>query len=44
MTNSRPAARVTIERDGKTLKLFTFLPADAAAPATPAAKQKKTKK
>jgi len=51
MANGRPAARATIERDGKTLKLFKFLPADAAAPATettapatPAAKQKKTKK
>jgi len=51
MANGRPAARATIERDGKTLKLFKFLPADAAptatattAPATPAAKPKKTKK
>ncbi len=48
MANGRPAARATIERDGKTLKLFKFLPADAApAPTTtaaPAAKPKKAKK
>ncbi len=51
MANGRPAARATIERDGKTLKLFKFLSADAAptatattAPATPVAKPKKTKK
>ncbi len=48
MANGRPAARATIERDGKTLKLFKFLPSDAAAAAsaptasdTPAAKPKK---
>jgi len=35
MANGRPAARATITRDGKTLKLFKFLPASAAA--TPAA-------
>ena len=34
MANGRPAARATIERDGKTLKLFKFLPTDAAASAT----------
>ncbi len=33
MANGRPAARATIERDGKTLKLFKFLPADAPATA-----------
>ncbi len=35
MANGRPAARATITRDGKTLKLFKFLPAstNAAAPA-----------
>jgi len=34
MANGRPAARATIMRDGKTLKLFKFLPAAvAAAPA-----------
>ncbi len=38
MANGRPAARATITRDGKTLKLFKFLPAAAATPAaTPAA-------
>jgi len=40
MANGRPAARATITRDGKTLKLFKFLPASAAsaasAPAAPA--------
>ncbi len=48
MANGRPAARATIERDGKTLKLFKFLPSDAAASAsattasdTQAAKPKK---
>ncbi len=47
MANGRPAARATITRDGKTLKLFKFLPASAAAPAAapasadvPAAKTK----
>jgi len=51
LANGRPAARATIERDGKTLKLFKFLPNDAAptptattVPTTPTAKQKKTKK
>ena len=52
MANGRPAARATIERDGKTLKLFKFLPADPApttttAPAAStaaAAKPKKAKK
>ncbi len=48
MANGRPAARATVERDGKTLKLFKFLPNDAApaptAPAAPAAKPKKAKK
>jgi len=49
MSNGRPAARATIERDGKTLKLFKFLPNDAApAPtattATVAAKPKKARK
>ena len=48
MANGRPAARATIERDGKTLKLFKFLPNDVApsttAPAAPAAKPKKAKK
>jgi hypothetical protein len=34
MANGRPAARATIERDGKTLKLFKFLPSDAAASAS----------
>ncbi len=29
MANGRPAARATLERDGKTLKLFKFLPADS---------------
>jgi len=48
MANGRPAARATIERDGKTLKLFKFLPNDAAptpttAPAAPAAREKKAK-
>ncbi len=38
MANGRPAARATITRDGKTLKLFKFLPTSAtAAPAAPAA-------
>jgi len=31
MANGRPGARATITRDGKTLKLFKFLPAAAAA-------------
>ncbi len=51
MANGRPAARATIERDGKTLKLFKFLPNDAGpaattttAPAAPATKPKKAKK
>ncbi len=51
MANGRPAACATIERDGKTLMLFKFLPNDAApaptattAPTTPAAKPKKAKK
>ena len=48
MANGRPAARATIERDGKTLKLFKFLPNDAALASTAttaaAAKQKKAKK
>ncbi len=51
MANGRPAARATIERDGKTLKLFKFLPNDAApastagaAVAVAAAKPKKAKK
>ncbi len=35
MANGRPAARATITRDGKTLKLFKFLP--TSAPAAPAA-------
>jgi len=39
MANGRPAARATITRDGKTLKLFKFLPADAAPPAAPASVQ-----
>lgn len=34
MANGRPAARATIERDGKTLKLFKFLPTNAAAAST----------
>ncbi len=51
MANGRPAARATIDRDGKTLKLFKFLPADAASvpttttvPAAPAATSTKGKK
>ncbi|HVA90696.1 MAG TPA: hypothetical protein VNL71_12745 [Chloroflexota bacterium] len=28
MKNGKKAARATVERDGKTLKLFKFLPAD----------------
>ncbi len=49
MANGRPAARATIERDGKTLKLFKFLPNDAGAAATTttaaaATKPKKAKK
>ncbi|MDQ2830335.1 MAG: hypothetical protein M3Y74_14980 [Chloroflexota bacterium] len=48
MANGRPAARATIERDGKTLKLFKFLPNDAApaptATMTPATKPKKAQK
>jgi len=48
MANGRPAARATIERNGKTLKLFKFLPNDAApaptATTTPATKPKKAKK
>jgi hypothetical protein len=51
MANGRPAARATIERDGKTLKLFKFLPnaatpasTAATAPAALAAKPKKAKK
>jgi len=32
MANGRLAARATITRDGKTLKLFKFLPANAATP------------
>jgi len=46
MANGRPAARATITRDGKTLKLFKFLPANAAPSAAstpvevPAAKAK----
>ncbi len=51
MANGRPAARATITRDGKTLKLFKFLPITAtvtlsAAPApaeAPAAKAKATR-
>ncbi len=38
IANGRPAARATITRDGKTLKLFKFLPASAdAAPAAASA-------
>ncbi len=48
MANGRPAARATIERDGKTLKLFKFLPADAApvstTTTTPGASTVKSKK
>jgi len=48
LANGRPAARATIERDGKTLKLFKFLPADAASTVTtttaPAATLKKARK
>jgi hypothetical protein len=48
MANGRPAARATIERDGKTLKLFKFLPTNAApattAPTTPTAPVSKPKK
>jgi hypothetical protein len=51
MANGRPAARATMERGGKTLKLFKFLPNDAApvptmttAPVTPAGTSKKTRK
>ncbi len=49
MANGRPAARATITRDGKTLKLFKFLPAStntaapAAAPAPAEATAAKTK-
>lgn len=39
MANGKKAARATVEQDGKTLKLFKFLPADAAPAAdAPAAK------
>jgi len=48
LANGRPAARATVERDGKTLKLFKFLPNDAAPAPTvttaPAAQPKKAKK
>jgi len=48
MANGRPAARATIERDGKILKLFKFLPTNAApattAPTTPTAPVSKPKK
>ncbi len=48
MANGCPVARATVERDGKTLKLFTFLPNDAAPAPTvttaPAAQPKKAKK
>ncbi len=37
MANGRPAARATITRDGKTLKLFKFLPASTNAAALAAA-------
>jgi len=48
MANGRPAARATITRDGKTLKLFKFLPVNAnttpaAAPALAEAPATKTK-
>jgi len=50
MANGRPVARATVERDGKTLQLFKFLPTDATpastattAPATATAKPKKAK-
>jgi len=48
MANGRPAARATITRDGKTLKLFKFLPINAnttsaAAPAPAEAPATKTK-
>ena len=43
MANGRPAARATVERDGKTLKLFKFLPTDAAASATAASDTSKAK-
>ncbi len=42
MANGRPAARATITRDGKTLKLFKFLP--ASTPATPAPAEAPTAK
>jgi hypothetical protein len=51
LANGRPAARATVERDGKTLKLFKFLPnavtpasTATTAPVAPAAKPKKAKK
>lgn len=44
MANGRPAARATIVHDGKTLKLFKFLPLNAAPAATAAAPATKPKK
>ncbi len=44
MANGRPAARATVERDGKTLKLFKFLPNDATAATTPTSLKTKGKK
>ncbi len=43
MANGRPAARATINRDGKTLKLFKFLPASAPAAVPVEAPAAKTK-
>lgn len=33
MSNGRKAAKANVEKDGKTLKLFKFLPSDSAAKA-----------
>ncbi len=33
MKNGKKAARASVEKDGKTLKLFKFLPAEGATPA-----------
>jgi len=41
--NGRRQARATVQKDGKAIKLFTFLPKESAAPAVPAAAATATK-
>ncbi len=39
MSNGRKAARANVEKDGKTLKLFKFLPSDSTAASAAPAKE-----